>query len=81
MTSSQLSEAIAYYELNPWGEDRADLRMAVGWSLIANINRNTAAKSTPFVPTDFMPYAERKRVAPRALWKRLTSVLDRIKRK
>lgn len=53
ITSTQLSEWMAYYELDPWGGERADLLAGIIASTIANCNR---AKNQPaFKPKDFMP--------------------------
>lgn len=45
----------AYYELEPWGEVRGDLRAGIVASVIANVNRDPKKKGQPFKPTDFMP--------------------------
>lgn len=57
MGSREFSEWMAYYGIEPWGEDRADLRVALLTSLTANINRKSG--SPPLRPADFMPYRER----------------------
>lgn len=46
---------MAYASIEPFGEGRADLRMGILASLIANVNRDTKKKSEPFVPADFIP--------------------------
>ena len=51
--SIELAEWMAYYTLEPWGEDRADLRSAIVASLIHNTN---AKRSRPV--RDFMAYQE-----------------------
>lgn len=53
MTSAQLSEWMAFYRLEPWGEERADLRAGIVASTIANSNRGKGQK--PFKPQQFMP--------------------------
>ena len=45
---------MAYYEIDPWGEERADLRMGIMASVIANTNRDPK-KSRPYKARDFMP--------------------------
>lgn len=52
MTFSQLQGWLAYYHLEPWGEERADLRMGITASTIANANR---VKGKALTPGDFMP--------------------------
>jgi len=53
MTSLQLSEWMAYNEIEPFGEEREDLRMGILASTMANINRSSGKK--PYKPRDFMP--------------------------
>ena len=50
--SREFAEWQAYYELEPWGEERADLRAGIVASTIANVNRG---KGKSFKPGDFMP--------------------------
>ena len=50
MSALDVAEWAAYFELEPWGEDRADLRAGIVASAIANVH---GVKS---VPADFMPY-------------------------
>lgn len=56
MSSAQFAEWMAYSALEPWGEERDDLRMAITASTIANGNRGKNQK--PFKPQDFMPNFE-----------------------
>lgn len=58
MSASQLAEWREFYGVEPWGEDRADLRAGIVASTVANCNR--AKDSEPFTPADFMPYVERE---------------------
>lgn len=55
ITSVQLSEWMAYAAIEPFGEERADLRNAMLMSLIANVNRDEKKRSDPFTPAEFMP--------------------------
>ena len=50
--SREYAEWRALYELDPWGEERADLRAGIIASTIANVNRG---KGKSFSPGDFMP--------------------------
>lgn len=54
MTPTQFFEWAAYFEMDPFGESRADLRSATIASLIANVNRDPK-KRKPYEVTDFMP--------------------------
>jgi len=55
--SRELSEWMAYYELNPFGSVRDDLQAGIVASTIANVNRGKNDKS--FTPSDFMPYMDK----------------------
>ena len=50
--SLELSEFQAFYELDPWGEQRADLRIGQLCALTFNPNRKKGA--APATPADFM---------------------------
>ena len=56
ISSAQFAEWMAYSRLEPWGEDRDDLRMGIVASVIANSNRGKGKK--PYKPQDFMPNFE-----------------------
>lgn len=49
---------MAYESLEPFGEERADLRCAQICSVLANVNRSKDTK--PFTPTDFLFAFDRK---------------------
>lgn len=51
--SRELQEWQAYYELEPFGEERGDLRAGIVAATVANANRNPK-KTKPFKPGDFM---------------------------
>lgn len=56
---SELGLWEALRQLDPWGEQRADKRAAIGHALFANANRDSSKRSQPFKSDDFMPYLER----------------------
>lgn len=47
---------MGFFKIDPFGEGRADLRMGIIASTIANVNRG---KQKPFKPADFMPFVEK----------------------
>lgn len=53
ISSRAFAEWMAYSRLEPWGEERDDLRMGIIASTIANANRGKGQK--PFKPQQFMP--------------------------
>jgi len=55
MSSRLLSEWMAYSAVEPWGEERADLRMGILASVIANTQRDPKKRREPWRPEDFMP--------------------------
>lgn len=52
-TSKEMTEWAAFLQLEPHGEDRADLRAGIVASTIANANRKKGTRA--FKPSDFMP--------------------------
>jgi hypothetical protein len=67
MTSQQFTEWLAYDQLEPFGELRADFRVAQLTSITANVNRDRERRPEPFIPLDFMPYAEQPELEPEEL--------------
>lgn len=53
MTAAEFMEWCAYYTIEPWGEERADLRAAIVAATVANGNRGK--KQKPYKVEDFMP--------------------------
>lgn len=54
MSSALFAEWLAYYQVEPFGEERADLRAGIVASTIANVNRSSKSAKR-FAPQDFMP--------------------------
>lgn len=59
MTWGDLMEWVAYSELEPFGEERADWRSGMVASVVANVNRDPK-RGRPFQPKDFMPQFDEK---------------------
>jgi hypothetical protein len=55
--SDELTEWMAFYQLEPFGEMRADLRSGVLAATFANAHKSPHTQA--FTPEDFMPYIER----------------------
>lgn len=53
MSAGELTYWQAYSSIEPFGEERADLRMGILASLIANVNRKKGSKA--YKPEQFMP--------------------------
>ncbi len=58
MSSREFTEWMAFFQLQPYGEWRADFRTASLMALIANVNRDPN-KSKEFTPQEFMPTFEK----------------------
>lgn len=52
--SDELTEWMAFYQLEPFGDFRADFRSGVMAATFANAHRSKDAKA--FTPEDFMPF-------------------------
>lgn len=63
MSSAEFAEWQAYYELEPWGEERADLRQAMTTSAITNLHMAQTKKPKWVKPEDFMPFTRREKAA------------------
>jgi len=50
---------MAYASLEPFGEERADVRAGIIAAVIANANRDRKKRPEPFTPADFMPLVKR----------------------
>ena len=53
MSSQEFTEYLAYFSVEPWAEERADLNSAMIAALLANAYRNPKAKPQPFTLQDF----------------------------
>ena len=54
MTSAEFTEFLAYFTIQPWPEERADINHAIGAMLLANINRDSKTVRKPFEVQDFI---------------------------
>ena len=60
LSYAEFQEWCGYYQIEPWGEDRADLRAGIVASTIANYAGKLRAEGAePAIPADFMPYLVR----------------------
>lgn len=60
-SSLELSEWMAYYSIEPWGEERGDLRAGIVASTVAETARDPKKRGRPYKPREFMPSFEQKR--------------------
>ena len=55
ISSRELTEWMVYAQVEPFGEERGDLRAGIVASTIANVNRDAKKRRKPFEPEEFMP--------------------------
>lgn len=55
MPATEFDDWLRYEQIEPFGEIRADFRIAQLASLIANVNRDPQKQPKAFGPMDFMP--------------------------
>jgi len=67
---SELGYYWALWQIDPWGEQRADLRSGIVASTIANVHRDSR-KVEPFRPAQFMPYHREAPPPPAVVSQRL----------
>lgn len=60
MSSAEFSEWMAYYTIEPFGEERADLRQALTTSAVANTLQAQTKKPKWTKPEDFMLFQDKK---------------------
>lgn len=60
ISSHELTEWIAYAEIDPFGEWRSDLRAGIVASTVANTARDPKRRHKAYAAADFMPTFERK---------------------
>lgn len=81
MPADMLCEWMAYYRIDPFGEDRADLRAGIIASTMANVFRS---RGRTFKPADFMPSFEPKKpqspAEMKAIWESFCRVVNKKKK-
>jgi len=66
---------MAFYRLEPFGEERADYRNGLVCSLLANKDRNPKKTPKPYQPKDFMPFTENKKTTAKQLKAQLSHMV------
>ncbi len=79
MTWREFVEWQEYYEVEPWGEERADLRSGIVASVLANVHRDSKRRPSPYEPTDFMPFYTKPKPTPEQLAQKIRSALGRFR--
>jgi len=60
MSWPQFCDWVEYAELEPFGEERADMRSALIASILANVNRDPKKKTSPYTIGDFMLFPDER---------------------
>lgn len=60
--SREFAEWLAFWRIDPWGPQRADLRIATLAALVANAFRG--GRGRPVLPAAFMPFTDKPAPAP-----------------
>ena len=64
VSSRELAEWMAFFELEPWGTEVEDWRAGLIASTVANANRDQKRRRRPYEPQDFMP---RRDIQPKGM--------------
>lgn len=65
MSSAEFAEWMAYYSIDPFGEERADLRQAMTTSAIHNSTQAQTKHPKWTKPEQFMPFSEKAPAQPK----------------
>ncbi len=79
-SSREIAEWWAFASIEPFGEERADLRAGIIASVMAAPYRDRKKRPEPYTPLDFMPFAP-KETPDQALSARLRAAFSGFKRK
>lgn len=74
MSGQELTEWIAYDSLEPFGDQRADLRAGIVAATMANCHRS---RGDSFKPQDFMPFVEKRNASPEEAMQALRAAFGR----
>jgi hypothetical protein len=78
MSSREFSEWMAFHDLEPFGEERADLRAGIVASTVANANRDPKKKRKAYKPEDFMPKFKRTTDRQRTPWQSQLKIVEML---
>lgn len=68
ISSHELTEWMAFASLEPFGEERADYRMAIMLAKLLEPHRDTKKHRKPFTPEEFLPKFERAKQSKGQTW-------------
>ncbi len=85
LSDAELQEWMAFYRIEPFGGERADLRAGIIASTIFNVNRGKRGRASK--PTDFMPFLKadgqrrKMRPVPKKLSQQARTILGPLAKK
>uniref|UniRef100_A0A6M3LDF0 Minor tail T domain-containing protein n=1 Tax=viral metagenome TaxID=1070528 RepID=A0A6M3LDF0_9ZZZZ len=74
LTSNEWSEWLAYWSVEPWGEERADFRSGMLAAALSNRWRGKGERAAK--PQDFMPFTDEPEQTPEYIRQRMTDILN-----
>lgn len=77
ISADKFVEWMAFYELDPWGDQRADLRAAEHMAIVVNMNIPKGKKKVTI--RDFMHYAEQPDPKPMSQEESIRYIQDSIR--
>ncbi len=75
ISSRELSEWMAFFQMEPWGCEVDDWRFGMLASVIANVNRDPKRQRKPFRPQDFVPKRDAE-PAEEQTWEEQARILE-----
>jgi hypothetical protein len=76
LTSRQFAEWQAFYAVDPFGDQRADLRSGIVACTIAN--RMRGKNENPSQPSDYMPFRNEPEQTPEEMQRTLQTILSQV---
>ena len=76
LTARQFAEWQQFYMMDPFGDQRADLRAGIIASALSN--RWRGKHEQPLKPVDFMPYHKEPEQTPEEIQRTLRSILGQV---
>lgn len=75
ISSRELSEWLAYAQVEPFGPERADLRAGIIAATVANAHRDKKKKARPYQAKDFTPrFGQRRERSPETLLQKVEMI-------
>ena len=76
MRPSELARWFEFYSIDPWGTQRADAVGGMIAATIANVHRDPKERPEPYLPADFMLFAEPEPLGDDELETRIAAAFD-----